>query len=148
MGLFRIGNVAKVVHFVHHPCSKLCHIITTVHNRLKGGGRVVWLLPLPCYAPPRWEGRQPPISRFRSIVFLCGANKYFSVLLHCICVGTSSASFHRELWDFKSVEHCAIAPMALAHIHLHVSTFCTEVIFLHWTGLCLKRCCLPISCTK
>ena len=103
-----------MVHFVHihHPSSKPCHIVTTVHNRMKGGGRVVWLLPLPCYAPPRWEGRQPPISRFRSIVFLCGANKYFSVLLHCICVGTSSASFHRELWDFKSVEHCGVAPMA------------------------------------
>ena len=128
---------------IRHPSTKLCHIITTVHNRLKGGGRVVWLLPLPCYAPPRWEGRQPRISRFPSIVFLCGAQT--SISLFCsivfVCVGTSSASFHRELWDFKSVEHCAIAPILATYSFIFS-------MFYPLTLLCAKCGSMPFSCIK
>ena len=64
------------------------------------GGNLVFLAFVRLY----FSAAQTSISLFCSIVFVC----------------TSSASFHRELWDFKSVEHCGIAPRPLCHKQLHV----------------------------
>ena len=83
-----------------------------------------------------FSAAQTSISRFCSIVFLCGANKYFSVFLHCICVCTSPASFHRELWDFKSVERC-LWYCTNGNLQLHVSTFLTEITFACTAKRCL-----------
>ena len=111
---------------------------------MKGGGRVVWLLPLPCYAPPRWEGRQPRISRFRSIVFLCGTNKYFSVLLHCICVCALSPLLF-------TVNYGILNQWSIVVLHQWPHTASCFHLFSPKLFLCTalaKQCCLPICCIK
>ena len=100
LGLAWILNISKVIHFVHMNCffhkihnpriTKLCHIIITVHNLWKEEGGLFGCYHCLVMLLPAGKGGNPRISRFRSIVFLCGANKYFSVFLHCICVCTSS----------------------------------------------------------
>ena len=103
-----------LVHKIHHPrITKLCHIIITVHNLWKEEGGLFG-----CY---HCLVMLLPAGKGGNLVFLAFVQLYFSaaqtsISLFCsivfVCVCTLPTSFHRELWDFKSVEHCGIAPMA------------------------------------
>ena len=106
-------------HKIHHLGALACHIITTVHNLWKEEGGLFG-----CY---HCLVMLLPAGKGGNLVFLAFVRLYFSaaqtsISLFCsiVFVCTSSASFHRELWDFKSVEHCGIAPRPLCHKQLHV----------------------------
>ena len=106
-------------HKIHHLGALACHIITTVHNLWKEEGGLFG-----CY---HCLVMLLPAGKGGNLVFLAFVRLYFSaaqtsISLFCsiVFVCTSSASFHRELWDFKSVEHCGIAPRPLCHKQLYV----------------------------
>ena len=116
---------------IHHCGALACHIITTVHNLWKEEGGLFG-----CY---HCLVMLLPAGKGGNLVFLAFVRLYFSaaqtsISLFCsiVFVCTSSASFHRELWDFKSVEHCGIAPRPLCHKQLHVLNFCPKTKDFHF----------------
>ena len=113
------SSLWPLLHKIHHLAALACHIITTVHNLWKEEGGLFG-----CY---HCLVMLLPAGKGGNLVFLAFVRLYFSaaqtsISLFCsiVFVCTSSASFHRELWDFKSVEHCGIAPRPLCHKQLHV----------------------------
>ena len=112
---------------------------------MKGGGRVVWLLPLPCYAPPRWEGRQPS---YFSLSFNCISLRHkqvflsFAPLYLCVC------ALARLLF---TVNYGILNQWSIVVLHQWPHTASCFHLFRLKLFLCTalaKHCFLPICCIK
>ena len=143
------SSLWPLLHKIHHLAALACHIITTVHNLWKEEGGLFG-----CY---HCLVMLLPAGKGGNLVFLAFVRLYFSaaqtsISLFCsiVFVCTSSASFHRELWDFKSVEHCGIAPRPLCHKQLHVFNLFApkQKIFTFFKGKDKFLRCSPQSLLK